>query len=319
MEADRRYGKFDPTLQKYLSQQPKQPAQSLSLSELWDKYCDYKEGDRKAATMRLLRVGIGNHIRNCPHQQIDDSISIKLWLRRTTTPYMTRLVLSKLAALVKWGARHGLVSNTNNPFVDMATDMQLVRTETTPNAFSPAEVSLILNAFTDSRYYSFYAPLVRFLFLTGCRPSEAIGLEFTQISEDFSEIKFDRSIIHINGKAHRNQRSKTNRVRTFPCNNELQQMLRSLSPARKYSQLVFPSPNLLPINYLNFSQKAWKKTAIEAVGRDSTPYSCRDTFITDQISKGVPIAIIAKWVDNSADIIERHYFDPSALQSIRPR
>jgi integrase len=50
------------------------------------------------------------------------------------------------------------------------------------------------------------------------------------------------------------------------------------------------------------------------VGRNTTPYSCRDTFITEQIAKGTPVAIVARWVDNSPEIIDKRYFDISAVQ-----
>jgi hypothetical protein len=35
--------------------------------------------------------------------------------------------------------------------------------------------------------YSYYAPFVEFLFLTGCRPSEAIGLQWKHVISDYSK------------------------------------------------------------------------------------------------------------------------------------
>jgi integrase len=319
MEADRRRGRFDSSLKKYLSTLAEPESKDLTLGELWGRYCDYKQPDRKAATMQYLRIGIGQHIRNCPHQTLDDSIKIKLWISGCTSRDMTRRILASLATAVSWGQKHGLLRTNHNPFMGMAEDMQLSRAETAPNAFSESEIAAVIEGFANSRYYGCYLPLVRFLFLTGCRPSEAIGLEWEQISGDCTQIRFDRSIVHISGKAVRNQRSKTNRVRSFPCQPELRQLLISLSPARKYNGLVFPSPNFLPIDYRNFSRRAWTKVVTPVIGRASTPYSCRDSFITRQVSMQVPIALIAKWVDNSVEMIERHYFDPAALTDLRPR
>jgi integrase len=319
MEADRRRGQFDRSLKKYLVTATESDSQDLTLSELWERYCNYKQDDRKAATMQYLRFGIGQHIRNCPHQTLNDSIKIKSWLSGCTSRDMTRRILRSLATAVKWGQRHGSIESGNNPFLGMAEDMQLSRAETTPNAFSNEEMASVIQAFDESRYYASYAHLVRFLFLTGCRPSEAIGLEWEQISGDCDRIRFDRSIVHISGKPIRNQRSKTNRIRVFPCQPALRQLLIDLSSARKYGGLVFQSPNFLPIDYKNFSQRGWAKVVEPVIGRPSTPYSCRDSFITMQISKGIPIALVARWVDNSVEMIERYYFDPSALSDLRPR
>lgn len=319
MEADRLHGRFDPTLQAYLQRTTEQEPKELNLTELWERYCDYKEPDRKAATMHYLRSGIGNHIYNCPHQSISDALEIKRWLLRQTSPDMARRILRSLATAVKWGNRYELIQVPNNQFLGMAEDMRVDRPEIEPNAFSDREWLCIVEAFEHNRYYSFYLPLVKFLRLSGCRPSEAIGLDWKQVSNDFRSIRFDRSIVHIAGKPVYNRKSKTNRVRSFPCNGELQQLLRSLRPVPKYQSLVFPSPSGIPIDYRNFSQRAWMKVVDPTIGRHSTPYSCRDTFITDQIAKGTPIALIAKWCDNSVDTIERYYLDPSALPDMRPR
>ena len=64
MEADRRRGKFDRSLGEYFSNGANDPQKELTLSELWDRYCDYKESDRKEATIHYLRHGIGDHIQN---------------------------------------------------------------------------------------------------------------------------------------------------------------------------------------------------------------------------------------------------------------
>lgn len=319
MERDRRHGKFDRSLDTYLSIKATEPQKELTLAELWDKYCDYKETDRKPATMHYLRSGIGNHIRKCPHQHPNQALEIKRWLSRRTTPAMTRLVLRSLATVIKWGNRYDLIQVDRNQFLGMAEEMHVDRGEIEPNAFSEDEWADIVEAFENSRYYSFYLPLVKFLRLTGCRPSEAIGLHWEQIAGNFSEIRFDRSTIYVAGKAVHNKKSKTNRIRIFPCNGELQIFLRSLNPSRKYGGLVFSSPTGKPIDYKNFLQRAWRKTVDPTIDRKSTPYSCRDTFITDQIAKGTPIALIAKWCDNSVEMIERYYLDPSALPDIKPR
>ena len=51
-------------------------------------------------------------------------------------------------------------------------------------------------------------------------------------------------------------------------------------------QLVFPAPKGKSITYNNFCNSAWKKI-VDPIKLETTPYSCRDTFITTQILKGV--------------------------------
>jgi integrase len=46
----------------------------------------------------------------------------------------------------------------------------------------------IIEAFKTNRYYKYYTPLMEFLFFTGCRPSEAVALQWKHIG--FKEITF---------------------------------------------------------------------------------------------------------------------------------
>jgi integrase len=319
MEWDYPRGQFDRSLKKYFPSAEPEQAKDLTLLELWAKYCQYKATDRKAATIHYLVNGIGSHIRSCPHQQIDLSLEIRAWLLARTSPGMARKVIQSLATAIRWGIKHGLIPNRSNPFDGMAEDIRIDPAQPIPNAFTTDEAVSVLAAFERSHYYAWYAPLVRFWLLSGCRPSEGIGLEWVQISKDCSEIRFDRSIIHIGGSPIYNQKSKTNRVRTFRCQSELQQLLIDRSQHRKDRSLVFPSPAGLPIDYKNFSMRAWDKVVNPILDRASTPYACRDTFITNQIARGIPIALIAKWVDNSTKMIEKHYFDPDAISDILPQ
>jgi integrase len=291
-------GKFDPTLEAYKPQsyQPEITVE-LTISQLWTQYCEYKSRSLKAASVHYLANTIGRHIINCPHQKITAALEIRGWLLGVTTPEMSRRVIHSLATAVSWGAKHQLIS-AHNPFNGMAEDIRVPRSDPTANAFSLGEKERCLKTFYASDRYSFYAPLVNFWFLCGCRPSEGIGLQWEQIVDDYSKIRFDRSITHLDGKVTHNRQSKTNRSRWFPCNDELQQFLRQHRQKQLHRSLVFPSRHSQPINYDNFSKRAWDKVVDPILQRNSTPYSCRDTFITEQISKGVPIAARSLILEN---------------------
>jgi integrase len=318
MEWDYLQGKLDLTYAKYFPQNQVKDS-SLSIKDLWIEHCLYKSKNLKPATIHYLTKGIGRHIARCPHQQIDLALDVRDWLLSQTTPDMARRVIVCLASAVKWGIKHQKVTIAINPFTDMADDIRIEKDRPTPNAFSSEERGQIIDAFEHSPNYRHYCALVKFWFLTGCRPSEGIGLEWEQISQDCSQILFDRSIVKVNGQIVKNRRSKTNRKRNFNCQEELQSLLKDLKLNRDRNiSLVFPSKSGKPIDYINFSRRAWRKTVSPLINRHSTPYNCRDTFITDQISKGVAIAVIASWCDNSVEIIEKYYFDISAIGHIKP-
>ncbi len=61
------------------------------------------------------------------------------------------------------------------------------------NPFYKQERDLIIQTFESDRYYSYYTPYVQFLFFTGCRPSEAIALQWKHITE--RDIQFRQAIV----------------------------------------------------------------------------------------------------------------------------
>ncbi|HLO86213.1 MAG TPA: DUF3596 domain-containing protein [Nostocaceae cyanobacterium] len=323
-------GEFDQTLAKYKTQRhlsiviPGEAPPVLTISELWDRYIEYKRPTLKPRTLDKLSV-LEKHIKRCSHQNLDEGIKIRLALLQQTTTSQAKDVLMYLSAACKWGIKHGLV--TFNPFEGMYNELPKHKwqEESKPNAFSEEEKQKIIQAFRNHKPakgigYSHYAPFVEFLFLTGCRPSEAIGLQWQYITSDCSRISFESALVQVgNGERVRVSGSKNNKKRTFNCNQKLQALLLEIRPENPEPEsLVFPSPEGLSIHYRNFSRRAWDKIVDPLIGRASTPYSCRDTFISEQISKGVPTAVVAKWCDNSVEIIEQKYLDSQVLEQLKP-
>ena len=321
---------FDETLAKYKPQRhlsivnPEEPQKVLTISELWDRYIDYKRQSLKPRTLDKLAV-LEKHIKRCPYQSLDEAIRIRLSLLQQTTNSQAKDVLMYLSSACKWGIKHSLV--TFNPFDGMYNELPKHKwqDDSQPNAFSEEEKQKIIQAFKNHKPskgigYSHYAPFVAFLFLTGCRPSEAIGLQWKHIMPDCSRITFEGALVQVgNGERVRVNGSKNNKKRVFNCNQQLQQLLIEIKPENSEpDSLIFPSPEGLSIHYRNFSRRAWDKIVDPLVERKTTPYSCRDTFISEQIAKGVPTAVVAKWCDNSVEMIEQKYLDSNVLEQLKP-
>ncbi len=330
IELDILCGQFDRTLTKYKPQRhlsiviPGEQQTIATISALWDKYIEYKRPSLKPRTLDKLAV-LEKHIKRCRYQNLNESIKIKLALLQQTTNSQAKDVLMYLAAACKWGIKYGLVNF--NPFEGMYKSLPKHNWQdnSKPNAFSEAEKQTIIQAFKNHKPlkgmgYSHYASFVEFLFLTGCRPSEAIGLQWKHITSDCSRITFDSALVQVgNGERVRVNGSKNNKMRGFNCNQKLQALLLSIKPENSEPEsLVFPSPEGLSIHYRNFSRRAWDKIVDPLVARQTTPYSCRDTFISEQIAKGVPTAVVAKWCDNSVDVIEQKYLDAGLLDQLKP-
>ena len=352
IESDIKFERFDPTLKKYKPQthltvvETIKPQPELTLAQLFSKYLEFKKPTLKTTTFNYMVTGIQSYIDRCPYQPLseDSALQVRAWLLENTTNSMTKRVLTHLNAAVKWGIKFKIVKGlTASPFEGMSAELPKHNWESgpEPNAFTAQEKELVLEAFKNHRgtwngrgetgqKFCFYYPMVQFWLLTGCRPSEAVGLRWGDIAPDFSHIVFNGSIQHPSGKETRVDGSKNNKRRKFPCNQELVQLLKSIKPQNltDKDRLVFPSPiKGGAINYNNFTKQVWHKLVDPITEstrqhqqdcKTTTPYSCRDTFISEQVGKGVPSAVVAKWCDTSEKVINAVYLDGKILEHLRP-
>ena len=328
IESDIALERLDYTLVKYGKSQPPQltvleplKLQSMKVLELWERYAADKRPGLKPKT-REKYDNLTQLYKKLGDVTIDEPLIVKQRLEKVTTIYRTKDGLMYLAAACRWGKKHKLVSS--NPFEGMAQEMPKYRyqVDPKPNAFTEEERDQVIAAFQNDRRkgmnYSHYAPFVEFLFCVGCRPSEAIGLQWQHISKDFGTVSFEGSLVQIGNRRVPSKGSKNNRTRRISVARRVQALLKSVAlEDPKPTQLVFPSRDGDSISYRNFSRRAWARI-VNPIKPDTTPYSCRDTFITTQLIKGVPSAVIAKWCDTSTQMIDKNYADKLKLSQIRP-
>lgn len=327
IQADISFERFDFSLDSYKHSSQSRPKleivkteKEIALFDLWQKFVQHKqEKGLKVKTLEeygnftklLLKLG-----KNLSY----DGLTVKNHLMEITTVDQTRRAISYLSACCNWGLKHKLIKeNSFEPVVsDLPTRKEL--TEDNCYAFSQEEQEKILSAFSANCFYRIYTNLVKFWLYTGCRPSEALAVRWCDLTPDCSQIYFRGSAQYSNGKVVFSEGSKNNNKRTIPTSKKLQAVLLEMKENRKNSDdesLIFPSPrNGGFINYHNFLD-IWK-AVVTPMFPETTPYNCRDSFITEQILKGVSTAIIAKWCDTSVSMIEQRYADSLKLLSIRP-
>ncbi len=238
--------------------------------------------------------------KRCPYG-LDDPVGVRDWLGGNYPPITAKRLLVQLNACGKWAVGSKVLES--NPFAGMAGSITIPKGEKLVDkidTFTPDERDAIIAGFEQSPYYRHYAPLVRFLFLTGCRSGEALGLEWSHITEGL--ITFRQT--SVNGKSNQLKAGlKTQSSRAFPVNRQLQELLDSIPRVNK---LVFPSPTGRLIDWGGFHRRAWTKV-LGLVGiRYRNPYQTRHTFITQALQK-LSVQDVAKLVGNSPQMIYAHY------------
>jgi integrase len=323
IELDILSGHFDDSLERYKPSQgkvtpknddftPITPITPIGpdLAELWEKYGVFKRPQVSQTTWAKDFSRHRRHIENLPSQSLDDAVAIRDWLTANLPPNAAKRVLTQLSACCDWALGSGLIKT--NPFKGMATSVKLPKAQKSDDGdispFSAQERDQIIAGFESNRYYTHYAPLVKFLFWTGCRPSEALGLQWKHISQDTQWISFEQALTESERGLRIKEGLKTQERRRFPCNERLRGLLTTIKPDVCDPQaLVFPSPEGKWIDFHNFRNRAWEKV-LEQVGVPyKKPYQCRHTFITLALEAGLDAKDVARLVGNSPEVIYRHY------------
>ncbi len=324
IEADIASGNFDPTLEKYrtnpnpvsFSAKPEKP---LELLELWQRYCDYREPQVAVTTFKkdyLTRYA--NCVKSLPSQKLSDAIAVRDFLVKNLSNYASKRMLTQLSACCKWAVKSELIPR--NPFEGMAEEIKISpKSASDINPFSVAERDAIIQAFETHPVYCHYTNFVKFLFMTGCRTGEAIGLQWKHVNKGCTQIAFCESYSRRYGRKD----TKTHKARKFPCNQSLQSLLLGIRPKDYVADdFVFTSLTGLPISNEGFLSDVWRgckrhgkphkgivsQLALEGKIEGYRPqYNTRHTFITLALDNGLDVKDVARLVGNAPEIIYRYY------------
>jgi integrase len=160
--------------------------------------------------------------------------------------------------------------------------------------FSVHETVSILNALKDNVYNrnaSQYHPFVKFLFMTGVRNAEAIGLTVEKVNFLQKTILINQSFARTNSghhpKARQMQPTKTGNARYIPLTQELEELLQPLVMERPGDAFVFTSSEGNPIDDHQFQLRIWNPMLKELGMPHRNLYACRHTFGTRCSEQGM--------------------------------
>ncbi|MEG3930109.1 MULTISPECIES: tyrosine-type recombinase/integrase [unclassified Microcoleus] len=217
------------------------------------------------------------------------------------------------------------VDGTIRPWYEIQ-DLESNPNERDRRAFTKEERDIIIKAFYESATPSFShaAPLIEFLFLTGCRSGEAFALTWNNIKFESNQIVIYKSYAtSIKGV----KATKNNDARLFVMYPKLRELLLSLKTKNtKMSDLVFRQMNGNPYNTdglgrvwmhnasPNSSQHYYPGVVTQLVNSGLiscylSPYHTRHTFITLQARAGVDLTLLASICSTGVDKIHQHYLE----------
>ena len=170
--------------------------------------------------------------------------------------------------------------------------------------YTDEERERILEWFWNTRRQ--YHAFVYFRFWTGTRPSEAIGLRWSDIDLRNRRVRIRRSRVLGRDGEPKTGRSK----RDIILHEGLVRVLRDHIPRRPAPHdFVFRTPRGAPIDEANFYQREWLG-CLRALGIRSRPfYNCRHTYISTLLAAGAKPLFVCRQTGTSLEMIEKHYGD----------
>lgn len=328
IELDILSGNFDQTLQKYKTQSALSVASpeitpkvtpTPSLAQLWDKFVEYKRPQCSPNTMLYVYGHFTKYLEKLPTHDLSKAAEIRDYSIKTFPIESCKRFIVRLNACCNWAVKSGLISE--NPFMGMANEIkppksQKNSTDEGIDPFSLAERDAILKAIYENTFcnkhsgfkHSYYAPFVEFLFMTGCRPSEAIALQWKHISSDFKSINFEQAVIETGRGRVVREGLKTQERRRFPCNDKLQKLLQSIQLVNCNPESpVFPGYGGKLLDTRSFRKNIWIPVLAGLEIEYRKPYQTRHTFVTLALEHGLDAKDVARLVGNSPEVIYRHY------------
>ncbi len=309
IELDILSGNFDPTLNKYrikqvaviASPEVVKPSQELLLP-IWDKW---------VISLCLPTRTLCSHYARIRRyiEKADPLASDAFWYEAivSLSPRIWNDSLSYLVSCLNWAISEKLVSY--NPFSKLKR-RKVLKNQVKP--FNHEEVKAIVNAFRNNLYcpkssaykHSFYADYIEFLFLTGVRPSEAIGLQRQHVDFTRNEIVICSVLARGDqgqtASKHRvRKETKTGSIRFLTMTARLTEMLAIRCRDLKSDDLVFTSPNGNAIDDNNFTTRQWK-VVLAGLGIEYRKvYTTRHTLASMALEANMPITSVAYLLGHS--------------------
>jgi len=304
IELDIVSGNFDLTLAKYSSRvKPKQDSSKMSCVELFQAFTDYKAASVSRMTLyryqRIVKL-LETHLYNLPANSLnshDADLFIKIC---NDKPVMRKVRLVLLKAGWEWGIKRGSI--LVNPWVELVTQVK-VPPKQPPRPFTRDEIAAIILGFREHRRYNYYADFVEFLFGTGCRTSEAIGLRWQHVSDNCGSVWIGESLTRGVRKS-----TKTNRARVVTLTAQLQSMLTARRPEKPDPDaLVFHGPRGCHLSDIAFRSRAWVKILSDLGIEYRKPYCTRHSLISHALDMGMSPLTVAQLTGHDVQTLYQNY------------
>ena len=313
IEQDIFYNNFDSTLQHYTGKERDKPKSNKDLIHLFEEWVkNYKQMNCEVHTNY-------NSTRNMLKKwgEITQENIVKKFNTETFCSKTYNRRLSILKNFINWLIEQNVWAF--NPLLSVNNKKNKIIKNPDRTPFTEKEIHKILTAFklntacsSHSNFkHSHYYPFIYFIFKTGCRPSEAVGLRVSSIDlkNEIITIKevLARTIKYTSSLHRVRKETKNGKIRTLPLTQDLVDILKPLIHNKLADDLVFHSPKGKSIDDKNFQSRIFRQILIKLEIPHRVLYACRHTFGSRCIDAGLTPVMTAFLMGNSPEVALKNY------------
>jgi integrase len=313
IEQDIILGIFDESLYRYNGKQTIVSSKGKSFTDYFEYWVkNYRQMDCEIHTNY-------NSTRNMISKwgRVDATNVIKNLNAETNSEVTYNRRLAMLRSFIDWLVDQKIWDT--NPLASIQRKRVKAIKLSTREPFTVDEIGRILDAFRtnsacspySNTKHDFYYPFMHFLFKTGVRNAEAIGLRIKHLDFSANQIHIRevlaRTLKSTGAKTRIRKSTKNEKERILPLTPDLLEILKPLVEQRAPDDLVFLSPQKKSIDDENFRKRIFYPVLDHLGIRRRVIYACRHTFGSRCIDAGLTPVMTAFLMGNNPETALRRY------------
>jgi integrase len=307
IETDIYADKLDESLDSYRPEKVKRIG--MTVYELFEAFIRSKEAEQLTKTTigryRALMKWIDkSSLATLKADAVGDSQAINFERRLDKGglgSQQRRRRVEEMRACWEWASLEGLLSTAaGNPWNKVRKTIKVAPRQR-PKPFTQTEVGVIIQGFKANNPH--YADFVEFLFLTGCRTSEACGLRWKHLNDECDRVWIGEMLVRGVQRP-----AKGLKARTVHLSGRVQELLLSRRPARfNPDGLIFKAAEGGPIVDCDFTRRHWGPMLKKLGIPHRRFYLTRSSFVSHCLANGMPASDVAKLTGHSVKTLLECY------------
>lgn len=237
-------------------------------------------------------------IERCPVKELEQGRQVLTWVLSQEPVKSSRRVAMYVKALYRWVSSEDIAYLPKNPIASFRMP-KAPQTDDEIIVIPRNEVVLLLTALEARRtkHGAQWSAYSEFMLQTAMRTGEVRAAKW-------ADLKDGKLLVHCNYTLTHGLKlsTKTNKKRVVPLNGKCIEILESLTQDNEY---IFPYNRYAFQSF--FYDRAKELHTAGLTSHRYRPYDLRHTAISRWIEAGIPVAQVAKWAGNTAEVIWKHY------------